>query len=85
MSNNSNKLRESEEKRDELIKEMMTQKYNYIEITDKDKKANELYHSKVETNFKFQDDFYLWLIDKVSDVSEFDKLMDPEFFDTDGE
>lgn len=34
---------------------------------------------------KFQDDFYLWLIDKVSDVSEFDKLMDPEFFDTDGE
>ena len=58
MSNNSNKLRESEEKRDELIKEMMTQKYNYIEITDKDKKANELYHSKVETNFKFQGDFY---------------------------
>ena len=58
MSNNSNKLRENEEKRDELIKEMMTQKYNYIEITDKDKKANELYHSKVETNFKFQDDFY---------------------------
>lgn len=32
-----------------------------------------------------QEDFYLWIIDKVKSVDELDQLMDPEFFDIDGE
>lgn len=32
----------------------------------------------------YQNDFYLWLVDHVDDVDEFDRLLDPEFFDTDG-
>jgi len=45
-------------KREVLIDEMKKEKYSYIEITDKDKKANELFHSKICPNFKFEEDFY---------------------------
>ena len=34
MSNESNKLEETKEKREALIKEIMSQKYDYIEITE---------------------------------------------------
>lgn len=33
----------------------------------------------------YQEDFFLWLIDHVSDMSEVETLLDPQFFDTDGE
>lgn len=34
---------------------------------------------------KWQDDFYLWLIEHVKNTSELKNLMDPEFFDIDGQ
>lgn len=34
---------------------------------------------------KHQEDFFLYLIEHISDTSELDQLMDPEFFDIDGE
>ena len=58
MSNNEKSTEEKADKRKELIEEIKKEKYSYIEITDKDRKANELFHSKVEPNFKFEDDFY---------------------------
>ena len=58
MSNNETSEEEIAEKREELLEEIKKTKYSYIEITDKDKKANELFHSKVEPNFKFEEDFY---------------------------
>ena len=58
MSNTEKSAEEIEDKRKELIDEIFKEKYSYIEITDKDKKANELFHSKVEPNFKFENDFY---------------------------
>ena len=54
----SNKLEEIKKEREALIEEIQNSKYNYIEITEKDKKANELYYSKVFPNFKFEEDFY---------------------------
>lgn len=33
----------------------------------------------------YQNDFYLWVIDHVKSTDELDQLMDPEFFDMDGE
>lgn len=33
----------------------------------------------------YQDDFYLWLVDHIDDTTELDQLLDPEFFDVDGE
>lgn len=42
-------------------------------------------HIEWDTKSKFKDDFYLWLVDHVKDTSEFTKLLDPEFFDIDGE
>ena len=32
----------------------------------------------------YQEDFLLWLVDHIDNVSEIDKLLDPQFFDTDG-
>ena len=58
MLDESNLLKEIKEKKEALIKEIMSPKYDYIEITEKDKKANELYYSKVKPSFQFQDDFY---------------------------
>ena len=55
---NHNKEEESTHYRDDMMKKLIEPKYSYIEITDKDKKANELYQSKVEPNFKFPKDFY---------------------------
>ena len=54
----SNKLEEIKKEREALIEEIQNSKYNYIEITEKDKKANELYYSTVFPNFKFEEDFY---------------------------
>lgn len=34
---------------------------------------------------EFQEDWYLWLIDPVTDAEEVNQLLDPEFFDTDNE
>ena len=59
MSNNEKSTKEIADKRKELIEKIKKEKYSYIEITDKDIKANELFHSKVEPNFKFEDDFYI--------------------------
>ena len=70
MSNESNKLEETKEKREALIKEIMSQKYDYIEITEKDKKANALYYSKVKPSFQFQDDFYFNLAMKYKSEIE---------------
>jgi hypothetical protein len=53
-----NKEEESTHDRDDMMKKLMEPKYSCIKITDKDKKANELYQSKVEPNFKFPKDFY---------------------------
>ena len=58
MSSNPNQIEEIKEKRKALIQEIMSPKYSFIEITEKDRKANELYHSKVKTNFNFEEDFY---------------------------
>ena len=58
MSKESNKLEGINGRREALIEEIMSKKYSYIEITEKDKKANSLYHSKVQPSFQFQDDFY---------------------------
>lgn len=33
---------------------------------------------------KFQDDWWLWLVDKVKTMDEVNNLLTPEFFDTDG-
>ena len=58
MNINGELKEEYEEKRQNLIQEIKKTKYSYLEITDKDRKANELYHSKVLNNFKFEEDFY---------------------------
>ena len=58
MTNNETSPEEISEKREQLIKEINKAKYSYIEIKDKDIKANELFHLKVEPNFKFEEDFY---------------------------
>ena len=58
MTNNEDIIEKLAEKRVALIDEIKISKYSYIEITNKDKKANELYHSKIESNFKFKEDFY---------------------------
>lgn len=34
---------------------------------------------------KYQEDLYLWVVNHVKSKSDLDKLMDPEFFDMDGE
>ena len=70
MLNESNLLKESKEKKETLIKEIMSPKYDYIEITEKDKKANELYYSKVKPSFQFQDDFYFNLAMKYKSEIE---------------
>ena len=54
----NNILDEIKLKRKNLLEEIQQPKYNYIEITQKDKKANELFYSKVVPNFKFNEDFY---------------------------
>ena len=34
---------------------------------------------------EFQNDWYLWIVKPIDDVSEIDKLLEPEFFDMDGD
>ena len=58
MSNNEKSAEEMAEKRKVFIEDINKDKYSYIEITDMDKKANELYHSKIMPNFNFEEDFY---------------------------
>ena len=58
MSDNKRSAEEIADERVVLIEEINKEKYSYIEITDMDKKANELYHSKIMPNFNFEEDFY---------------------------
>ena len=61
MSSNKEKLiLELSNKRKQLMKDIQNPKYKTIEndIFEKDIKANELFHSKVEPTFKFNEDFY---------------------------
>lgn len=70
MSDNQN-LGYSSYDRETLIDEIKKPKYSDIEITDNDRKANELYHQKVEPNFQFEEDFYYNLAMKYkSDIEE---------------
>ena len=70
MTENENSMETNEDKREALIEEIKKTKYSYIEITDKDKKANELYHLKVEPNFNFNEDFYFDLAMKYKSEIE---------------
>ena len=63
-------LNQSNNKRDILLEEIKKVKYSYIEITESDKKANELYNTKVVPNFKFEDDFYFDLAMKYKSQIE---------------
>ena len=56
MSND--KLEQISNERKIILEEMKNSKYSDAEITDKDKKANDLFHSKIEPGFKFPEDFY---------------------------
>ena len=58
MSEKEAKLESIKDKRTELIKEINNSKYENMEISEKDKKANDLYHNKKVPNFKFKEDFY---------------------------
>ena len=58
MANNDDKLKLISDKRVDLIKDIQKPKYSNIKITEKDQKANELFHNKVVPNFKFEEDFY---------------------------
>ena len=58
MTNNEESKEAYEIKREYLFQEIKKIKYSYIEITNKDKEANELYHSNILPNFKFKEDFY---------------------------
>ena len=77
---NQEKLDELTYNRDELIKEIMRPKYSYIEITDKDKQANTLYHSKVVPGFIFPEDFHCDLALKYkSDIEKNEFFKDLEY------
>ena len=79
MTDNENSMEANGDKREALIEEIKKTKYSYIEITEKDKKANELFHSKVEPNFKFNEDFYFDLAMKYKseiESNEFFKDLD---------
>lgn len=58
MSEKEEKLESIKEKRIKLIKEINDLKYANIDISEKDKKANELYLNKIKPNFNFEEDFY---------------------------
>ena len=58
MSNKENLVEEISNKRKELIEELNKKKYSNINITSKDKKANEIFHKKISKSFKFPEDFY---------------------------
>ena len=58
------KTKELSDKRVELIEEIQKLRTIGVEITEKDKKANELFYHKVKPNFKFNDDFYYDLVMK---------------------
>ena len=65
--------------RDELIEEIMKEKYSYIKVTDKDKQANTLYHSKVVPGFTFPEDFHCDLALKYkSDIEKNEFFKDLE-------
>ena len=54
-----------------LIEEIKKPKYSDKEITDKDIRANELYHSKVVPGFTFPEDFHYDLAMKYkSDIEK---------------
>ena len=58
------KTKELSDKRVKLIEEIQKLRTIGVEITEKDKKANELFYSKVKPNFKFNEDFYYDLVMK---------------------
>ena len=64
MSTIEEKIKEISDKRIELIKDIQKLRTIGVEITERDKKANELFYSKVKPNFKFNDDFYFDLVMK---------------------
>lgn len=70
MSEQEELVEELQDKRKALIDEIKIMKYSNIEITSRDKKANELYHQKVEPNFKFEEDFYYNLSMKYKSLIE---------------
>ena len=74
MSTEEEKLEQIKAKRKTLVEEIFSQKYNYIEITEKDKKANSIYHSKVFPSFKFPDDFYYNLAMKYKSEIELNEF-----------
>ena len=70
MSTTEEKAKELSDKRVELIKEIQKIRTIDVEITEKDKKAIELFYNKVKPNFKFNDDFYFDLVMKYKDDIE---------------
>ena len=70
MANKEDILGELVIKREALIDKIKKVKYSYIEITNKDKKTNELFHSKILPNFKFEEDFYFNLAMKYKSEIE---------------
>ena len=76
MTNNEDIIEELADKRKALIEEIKMKKYSYIEITSKDKKANELYQSIIEPNFKFEEDFYFNLSMKYKTEIESNKFFE---------
>jgi chloramphenicol O-acetyltransferase len=77
MSEKEAKLESIKDKRTELIKEINNAKYENMEISEKDKKANDLYHNKIVPNFKFEEDFYYNLAMKYKteiENNEFSKI-----------
>ena len=67
------------DKRVHLLEEIQIPKYKDIGITEKDKKANKLFHNKVEPTLKFPDDFYYDLAMKYkSDIEKNEFFKDLE-------
>ena len=58
MSNEDDFFVKLSEKRKSLISEINKEKYSYIDITSRDKKANEIFYKKIPQTFKFPEDFY---------------------------
>ena len=66
-------------KRGQLIEEIQKQKYENIPITEKDEKANKLFHTRVESTLNFPDDFYFNLAMKYkSDIEKSEFFKDLE-------
>ena len=58
MSNKDSSIKEFEQNRIKLVKDIYEKKYENIEITEKDINANDIFLSEIPTSFKFEEDFY---------------------------